>query len=128
MVFSRASHKCFSFNLSVGSLTWLTYALRNALSKDIVPGEFRLSNVHANFLLDWALQLMFVTVSSDCYIIKRHVSHAWYRCWTIKAMVEAEVEYDGFYCESWVHSSAVDHSQTFVLLLTSNYKTSIKPI
>jgi hypothetical protein len=27
----------------------------------------------------------------DCYIIKRHVSHAWYGCWTIKALVEAEV-------------------------------------
>jgi hypothetical protein len=27
-----------------------------------------------------------------------------------------------------VHSSTVDHSQTFVLLLTSNYKNSIKPI
>jgi hypothetical protein len=26
---------------------------------DITPGEFRLSNVHANFL-DWALQLMYV--------------------------------------------------------------------
>ncbi len=33
-----------------------------------------------------------------------------------------------FYCESRVHSSAVDHSQTLVLLLTSNYKTSIIPI
>ena len=91
MVFSRASRRCFSLNLSVGSLTWLTYALRDALSKDIAPGEFRFSNVHANFLLDWALQLMYVTISSDCYIIKRHVSHAWYRCWTIKALVEAEV-------------------------------------
>ena len=26
------------------------------MSKDIAPGEFRFSNVHANFLLDWALQ------------------------------------------------------------------------
>jgi hypothetical protein len=26
---------------------------------DIAPGEFRLSNVHANFL-DWAVQLMYV--------------------------------------------------------------------
>ncbi len=53
----------------------------------------------------------------DCYIIKRHVSHAWYGCWTIKALVEAEVLYDGFYCESRVHSSAVDHSQTFRCLI-----------
>jgi hypothetical protein len=91
MVFSRASRRCFSLNLSVGSLTWLTYALRDALSKDIAPGEFWFSNVHADFLLDWALQLMYVTIRSDCYIIKQNVSHAWYRCWTIKALVEAEV-------------------------------------
>jgi hypothetical protein len=91
MVFSRASPRCSSLNLSVGSLTWLTYALQDALSKDIAPGEFGFSNVHANFLLGWALQLMYVTISSDCYIIKRHVSYAWYRCWTIKALVEAEV-------------------------------------
>jgi hypothetical protein len=34
-------------------------------------------------------------IISDHYIIKRHVSHAWYGCWTIKALVESEV-YDGF--------------------------------
>jgi hypothetical protein len=50
-------------------------------------------------------------------IIKRHVSHAWYGCWSIKALVEAEVLYDGFYCESRVHSSAIDHSQTFRCLI-----------
>jgi hypothetical protein len=63
------------------------------LSKDIAPGEFRLSNVDANYyFLDWALQLMYVSQSiPDCYIIKRHASHAWYGCWTIKALVEAEV-------------------------------------
>jgi hypothetical protein len=53
----------------------------------------------------------------DCYIIKRHVRRAWYGCWTIKALVEAEVLYDGFYCESRVHSSAIDHSQTFRCLI-----------
>jgi hypothetical protein len=37
---------------------------------------------------------MFMIIS-DRYIIKRHVSHAWYGCWTIKALVEAEV-FDGF--------------------------------
>jgi hypothetical protein len=45
----------------VGSLTWLTYALWDALSKDIAPEEFSLSNVHANYyFFDWALQLMYV--------------------------------------------------------------------
>ncbi len=32
-VFSRASRRCSSINLSVGSLTWLTYALWDALSR-----------------------------------------------------------------------------------------------
>ncbi len=35
-------------------------------------------------------------VISDRYIMKRHVSHAWYGCWTIKVLVEAKVLYDGF--------------------------------
>ncbi len=33
---------------------------------------------------------------SDCYIIKRHIGNALYCCWTIKALVVAEVLYDGF--------------------------------
>ncbi len=32
----------------------------------------------------------------NCHIIKRQGSHAWYWCWTIKSLVEAEVLYDGF--------------------------------
>jgi hypothetical protein len=57
-----------------------------------------------------------------------HASYAWYGCWTIKALVEAEVYYEGFYCELRVHNSTIDHSETLVSLSTSNYKTSIKPI
>ena len=39
---------------------------------------------------------MFMIIS-DRDIIKRHVSHAWYGCWTINAsLVEAEVLFDGF--------------------------------
>jgi hypothetical protein len=34
-------------------------------------------------------------IISDHYIIRQHVSHAWYGCWTIKALVEAKVLYDG---------------------------------
>jgi hypothetical protein len=30
-------------------------------------------------------------IISDHYIIQQHVSHAWHGCWTIKALVEAEV-------------------------------------
>jgi hypothetical protein len=40
--------------------------------------------------LEWAHQLMYVYDQLlDRYIIKRHVSHAWYWFWTIKALVEA---------------------------------------
>jgi hypothetical protein len=31
--FSKASHRCSSLDLSVGSLTWLTYTLWEALSR-----------------------------------------------------------------------------------------------
>ncbi len=116
-VLSRASSRCASLNLSVSSLTWLTYA----------PWD-ELSRWHCSWrvlTLQCACQLFGLGTSThvcsqsipDCYIMKRHVSHAWYGCWTIKALVEAEVIYDGFYCESWVHSSAVDHSQTFRCLI-----------
>jgi hypothetical protein len=51
---------------------------------------------------------MFMIIN-DCYIIKWHASHDWYGCWTIKALVEAEVLYDGFTVKSWGHSSSIDH-------------------
>jgi hypothetical protein len=60
----------------------------------LLPGEFHCSNVHAN-CLDWALQLMnvcnqlLITISSSVVVL------AWYGCWTIKAVVEAEVLYGG---------------------------------
>jgi hypothetical protein len=66
---------------------------------------------------------------NDRNIIKQHGSQTWYGCWIIKALVEAEVLYDGFYCESWVHSIPLIIARPLsVSLLTSNYKTSIKPI
>ncbi len=43
----------------------------------------------------WQFNSHMFMIISDHYIIKRHVCHAWYGCWTIKALVEAEV-YDGF--------------------------------
>ncbi len=116
-VFSRASCRCSSLNLSVSSLTWLTYASKDALSR-----------WHCSWrvlTLQCACQFFGLCTSThvcsqsipDCYIIKRHGGHAWYGCWTIKALVEAEVLYDGFYCESRVHSSAVDHSKIFSCLI-----------
>jgi hypothetical protein len=65
----------------------------------------------------------------DCYIIKWHVSHAWYGCWTIKALVEAEVLYDGFTMSGGcIEAPLIMARPLGVSLLTSNYKTSIKPI
>ncbi len=60
-------------------------------------------NVHANYFFGLGTSTHVCSQSiNDCYIIKQHGSHAWYGCWTIKALVEAEVLYDGFYCESRV--------------------------
>jgi hypothetical protein len=70
-------------------------------------------NVHANYFFGLGASTHVCSQSiNDSYIIKQHGSHTWYECWTIKALVEAEVLYDGFYCESRVHSSTVNHSQT----------------
>ncbi len=46
--FSRASYRRSSYNLSLGSLTWLTYAYGMLSQDDIAPREFCLSNVYAN--------------------------------------------------------------------------------
>ncbi len=95
-VFSRASRRCSSYNLFFGSLTWLTYALWDVLS--------RWHRFWRVWLLQCACHFFGIGTSThvcsqsipDCYIIKWHVSHAWYVCWTIKALVEAEMLYDGF--------------------------------
>jgi hypothetical protein len=79
--------------------------------------SFDFSNVHAIFFgLGTSTHVCSQSIN-DCYIIKQHGIHDWYGCRAIKALVEAEVLYDGFYCESRVHSSAVDHSQTFRCLI-----------
>ncbi len=75
-------------------------------------------NVHANYFFGLGISIHVCSQSiNDCYIIKLHGSDAWYGCWTIKALVEAEVLYEGFYCELRVQSSAIDHSQTFRCLI-----------
>jgi hypothetical protein len=56
---------------------------------------------------------MFMIIS-DRYIIKWHISHVWYGCWTIKALVDAEV-LQWLYCDLRGHSSFVDHCQTFIV-------------
>jgi hypothetical protein len=55
-------------------------------------------------------------------------SHAWYGCWTIKALVEAEVLYDGFTVSCGCIAAPLIIARPLgVSLLISNYKTSIKP-
>ncbi len=63
----------------------------------------------------WQFNSCMFMIISHCYIIKRHDNHAWYGCWTIKALVEAEVLW-WLCCDSWGHSSSVDNCQTFTCL------------
>ncbi len=80
--------------------------------------SFGLFNVHAKYFFGLGTSTHVCSQSiNDHYIIKQHGSHAWYGCWTIKVLLEAEVLNDGFYCELRVHSSTVDHSQTFRCLI-----------
>jgi hypothetical protein len=52
-----------------------------------------------------------------------------YGCWTIKALVEAEVLYDGFsVSRGCIAVPLIIARPLGVSLLISNYKTSIKPI
>ncbi len=76
-------------------LAWLTYAY-GMLCQEMtsILESFYSSNVHANFVgLGISIHVCLWSMN-DCYIIKQHGTHAWYGCWTIKALVEAEV-YDG---------------------------------
>jgi hypothetical protein len=73
--------------------------------------------VHANYFFGLGTSTHVCLLSiTDCYIIKRHVSHAWYGCWTIKALVEAEV-LQWLYSNLQGHSSSVDHCQTFSVFI-----------
>jgi hypothetical protein len=80
---------------------------------DVAPEDFFTSQCGCQFFFGLGTSTHVCSQSiTDCYIIKRHVSHAWYRCWTIKALVEADVLW-WCYSDLRVHSSSVDHSQTF---------------
>jgi hypothetical protein len=94
-VFSKASWRWSSFNLSLDSLTWLTYAYGMRCQDDVTPGEFLLIQCACQFLGLGTSTYVCSWSITDCYIIKWCGSHAWYG-WTIKAMVEAKVLYDGF--------------------------------
>ncbi len=91
-VFSRASHRCSSYNLSLGSFDMVDLCLWDALS--------RWGSSWRGFTLPMCMPIIFWLGTSthvcswsitDHYIIKQHVSPAWYWFWTIKALVEAMV-------------------------------------
>ncbi len=86
-------------------------------------------NVHAIFFGPGTSTHVCSQSSNDCYIIKQHGSHAWYGCWTIKTLVEAEVLHDGFtVSRGCIAGPLIIARPLGVSLLISNYKTSIKPI
>ncbi len=56
-----ASCRCSSFNLSLSSLTWLTYTYGMPCQDDAAPGEYYSTNVYANTNLKvWIIQLVYV--------------------------------------------------------------------
>jgi hypothetical protein len=60
-VFSRASCRCSTLNLCVGYITWLTYALWDALSRWHCSWRVLTPSMCIPIIfLDWALQLMYV--------------------------------------------------------------------
>ncbi len=112
-------------------LIWLIYTYGMLCQDDIAPGEFLLLLCECHFLFFWLGTSTHVCSWSiaDRYIIKRHGSQSWYGCWTIKALVEAEVLYDEFtVSRGCIAAPLIIARPLGVSLLISNYKTSIKPI
>jgi hypothetical protein len=90
--------------------------------------SFDSSIVHANFFgLGTSTHVCSQSIN-DRYIIKQHGSHYWYGFWTIKALVEAEVLYDGFTVSCRCIALLIIGRPLGVSLLISNHTTSIKPI
>ncbi len=128
--FSRASHRCSSYNLSLGSFNIVDLCLWDALSR--WRSSWRVFTPPMCMPISFGLGTSTNVCSQsipDCYIIKRYVSHAWYGCWTIKALVESEVLYDGFtVSRGCIAAPLIIVRPLDVSLSISNYKTSIKPI
>ncbi len=91
--------------------------------------SFDSSNVHAIFFgLGTSTHVCLWSIN-DRYIIKGHVSHTWYGCWTIKALVEAEVLYYVFtVSRGGIAAPLIIARPLGVSILINYYKTSIKPI
>jgi hypothetical protein len=59
-VFSKASRRCSSYNLFLGSFDMFALHLWDACQDDVAPGELLVQCVCQLFFLDWAHQLMYV--------------------------------------------------------------------
>ncbi len=80
-VFSRASWRCSSLNLSVGSFNMVDLCFMGCIVKmTLILESFDSSNVHAKYLkLGTSTHVCFRSID-DHYIIKWHGSQAWYGC------------------------------------------------
>ncbi len=128
-VFSRASRRCSSLNLSVGSLTWLTYAPWDVLSR--WHCSCRVSTLQCAYhFFDWALQLIYVhnqfliVISSSSMLAMLGMAAGSSKLWKqLRCYMMAFTVSCGCIAAPLIIARPVG-----VSLLTNNYKTSIKPI
>ncbi len=121
-VFSRASCRCSSFDLSLGSSDMIDLRLWDALSRWCWSWRVVTHPMCLPILLDWALQIMYVydkllfIISSSGMVAMLGTKGAgpsklWYKLRCLMALL-------------WVsgHISAIDHSPTFRCLnIINNY-------
>ncbi len=114
--FSRTPRRCSSYNPSLGSFNMVDLRLWDALSRWHSWRVFTPPMCMPIIFWTGHINSCMFMINYDCYIIKRHVSHAWCRFWAIKALVEAEVLW-WLYSDSRGHSSSIDHCQTFSVFI-----------
>ncbi len=106
-----ATRRCSSFNLSLGSLTWLTYAYGMLCQDGVAPGEF--------LLLQCAYQFFWTGPFNSCMLMMNHWLLYHQAAW--KPDLVWGLDHQSFgrswgviwwlYCESRGRSSTHDHSQ-----------------
>jgi hypothetical protein len=114
--FSRASSRCSSYNLLLGSINMVDLCLWGALSRHSSWTVFTPPRMCIPICLDWAHQLMYVYDQLLIIISSSGMLATWYWLWTIKALIEAEVFW-WLYSNLQGHSSSIDHCQTFSVFI-----------
>ncbi len=115
--FSRASCRCSSYNLLLGSFNMVDLRLWDALSR--WQSSWRVFTPPMCMPIIFGLGTSTHVCSqsmTDHYFVKQPVSHAWCWFWTIRALVEAQVLW-WLYSNSQGHNSSVDHCQTFSVFI-----------